>query len=274
MNQSSERPDLSAPAAEFRDKGVTVLRGVFVDWVESLRAGVERNLAAPGPFVRHYTPEGGPGFFFGDYCNWQRIDEYRQFVEQSSLGEIAARMMGAREVRFFHEHVLVKEPSTPEPTPWHHDHPYYSVDCDQSASFWIPLDPVGQDVCPEFIVGSHKWGTWYVPKRFSGQEWEREEEPEGLESIPDIDANRGDYEIVNFDVQPGDAIVFDFLTVHGAPPNRSSNRRRAFSARVIGDNARWAVRSGPTSPPFPELSAALKAGQSLDGVEEFPVIHA
>ena len=30
---------------EFKDKGVTVLRGVFADWVEVLRAGVDANIA-------------------------------------------------------------------------------------------------------------------------------------------------------------------------------------------------------------------------------------
>ena len=251
-----------------------MLRGAFTDWVDTLRTGVDRNLAEPGPHARHYTPAGEPGYFFGDYCNWQRIPEYRDFVERSSLGEVAARLMSARRAVFFHEHVLVKEPGTRERTPWHHDYPYYSVDCDQSASFWIPLDEVSADVCPEFIRGSHQWGKWYVPTRFTGQEWERGQEPEGLERIPDIEAARSDYDIVSFDLAPGDAVIFDFLTVHGAPPNSSADRRRrAFSARVLGDNARWAERSGQTSPPFPELAGLMHHGDALDGRPEFPVIH-
>lgn len=275
MHESGEVEIEAEAIADFQADGVCVVRGLFTDWVETLRAGVERNLTEPGPYVRRYTPEGQPGFFFGDYCNWQRIPEYRQFVEQSNLGEIAAILMGAAEVRFFHEHVLVKEPHTQEPTPWHHDHPYYSVDCDQSASFWIPLDEVSASVCPEFIKGSHRWGKWYVPTRFTGQNWDRKQEQESdLEFIPDIDARRDEYDIVSYDLTPGDAVVFDFLTVHGAPPNLSGTRRRAFSARVLGDNARWAVRSGTTSPPFPELSERMQAGDSLDGLAEFPVLRA
>ena len=47
---------------EFKEKGVTVLRGVFTDWVEVLRAGVDANMADPDPNARypyHLTREGG-----------------------------------------------------------------------------------------------------------------------------------------------------------------------------------------------------------------------
>ena len=69
-------------------------------------------------------------------------------------------------MRLFHEHVLVKEPGTLEPTPWHHDQPYYFVDGTQIVSLWIPLDPVPRRTCVEYVAGSHRWGKWYTPKRF------------------------------------------------------------------------------------------------------------
>jgi len=258
----------------FDTDGVTVIRGIFADWVDTLAAGVEANLNAPGPFARHYTEPGKPGYFFGDYCNWSRIPEYQRFVTDSNVGAAAARLMKSRQARFFHEHVLVKEPGTTEPTPWHHDQPYYSVDGSQNVSFWIPLDPVDKSVCPEFVRGSHRWGKWYTPTRFTGKEWDREDNEEGLERIPDISNNRDDYDIVAWDLQPGDALAFNFLTVHGAPPNLSSGtRRRGFSARLIGDDARWATRTGETSPPFPELHKRMQHGDRLDDVAEFPLVH-
>lgn len=259
---------------EFTARGVTVVRGMFRDWVEPLGAGVEKNMADPGPWVRHYTPDGQQGRFFGDYCNWNRVPEYSDFVFKSPVGAVAAELMASETVRFFHEHVLVKEPGTAEATPWHHDQPYYSIDGKQNCSLWIPLDPVPRETCPEFIVGSHRWGRWFTPTRFTGQEWERESAEEKLESIPDIDAHRSEYEIFSCELEPGDALAFTFLTVHGAPPNLSAtHRRRGFSARLIGDDATWAVRSGTTSPPFPELSARMNHGDSLDDVAEFPIIY-
>jgi ectoine hydroxylase-related dioxygenase (phytanoyl-CoA dioxygenase family) len=40
--------------------------------------------------------------------------------------------------------------------------------------------------------------------------------------------------------------------LHGARGNKSEERRRAFSVRMVGDDARYIERPGPTSPPFPK----------------------
>jgi ectoine hydroxylase-related dioxygenase (phytanoyl-CoA dioxygenase family) len=247
--------------------GVVCLRGLFADWVEILRAGVDRNLAEPGPDGKLYHDEGGR-LFLSDYCNWQRIPEYEDFLRHSSCAEVAARLMGSTTARLFHEHVLVKEPGATTPTPWHHDQPYYCVDGRQNVSIWVALDPVARDTSVEFVAGSHRWSRTFMPERFNRQPLYGE--AEAYERLPDIEANRADYDIRGFDVAPGDAICFHFLTVHGAPGNRAGGRyRRAFSARWIGDDARFAVRPGPTSPPF--RGVALKAGDAMDA-PEFPLI--
>jgi ectoine hydroxylase-related dioxygenase (phytanoyl-CoA dioxygenase family) len=255
---------------EFQRDGVVILRGLFVDWIESLRQGVERNMADPGPYTKGYTPDGGPGRFFGDYCNWQRIPEYEDFVRHSPAAEIAGRLMGSDTVRFFHEHVLVKEPGTEDRTPWHHDQPYYGIDGSMTCSLWMPLDVVARDTCPEFIAGSHGWGRRFLPRMFTGEDYIRRDDD--LEPIPDFDSSRDDYDIRSWDLAPGDAVAFSFLTVHGAPPNLSTTRRRrGFASRWLGDDARYAARSGRTSPPFPELVGRLAPGDPLD-VPEFPLV--
>lgn len=102
----------------YRLDGAVCLRGVLdADWRDQLARGIERNLQEPGPFGRRYTPEGKPGLFFGDYCNWQRIPEYEAVLRHSPLAAIAGRLMGSAKVNLFHEHVLVKEPGTEERTP-------------------------------------------------------------------------------------------------------------------------------------------------------------
>ena len=48
----------------FQNDGVTILRGIFSEfWIEELRAGIDVNMATPGPFTRNYTKEGKPGSF-------------------------------------------------------------------------------------------------------------------------------------------------------------------------------------------------------------------
>jgi ectoine hydroxylase-related dioxygenase (phytanoyl-CoA dioxygenase family) len=271
MQQTFNPAHYREQAAEFSTQGITVIRGVFAPWVEALRAGVEVNKRKPGPYMRTYTADGKPGHFFGDYCNWQRIEQYEFFVRESPAAALAATLMRSSTARFFHEHVLVKEPGSTEPTPWHHDQPYYSVNGEQNVSLWIPLDDVAKNVCPEFIAGSHRWGRWFVPSRFIGQDYERPQD--GFETMPDIEAQRDQYDIKRWALAPGDALAFHFLTVHGAPANPSrQRRRRGFAARWVGDDATWAVRSGDqTSPPFPELHKTLKHGDALD-VPQFPVL--
>jgi len=251
----------------FARDGVVVLRGVFApEWVETLARGVARNLAEPGPLAKLYTADGAPGFFFGDYCNWRRISEYRAFAEQSPAAAIAARLMGASKVNLFHEHVLVKEPGTRERTPWHHDQPYWTVDGWQVCSLWLPLDAVPRETAVEFVAGSHRWGAWYTPKRF----YDGENHPtnEG-EQVPDIDAARGDYEIVGWAMAPGDCLAFHARTLHGAPGNVTERRRRAVAFRFTGDDARFARRDGLMSPPFEDVT--LAPGALMDS-ETFPVV--
>ena len=256
----------AADIERFHADGAIVLRGVFTDWVDTLREGVARNMAAPGPYERTVRPVDGSAAFFQDYCNWQRFAEFQAFVMQSCAGRLAAQLMCSRTARFFHEHVLVKPPGTSVVTPWHHDQPYYCVDGAQSVSFWTPLDPVGRDVVMECVAGSHRWGRGFRPTRFDGTALYAHDD---FEQMPDIDAHRQDFDILGWDMQPGDAIAFSFRTVHGAPANKSARPRRVFSSRWVGDDAVFADRGGRTSPPFPELK--LKSGEPLEA-PEFPLV--
>jgi ectoine hydroxylase-related dioxygenase (phytanoyl-CoA dioxygenase family) len=256
-------------AAYRRDGVVPLRRGFAGEWLDRLAAGVERNLREPGPYAKRYTPVGNPGLFFGDYCSWQRIPEYREFMTASPAASLAAALMGSAKVNLYHEHVLVKEPGTLERTPWHHDQPYYPIDGEQIVSLWIPLDPVPRATCPEFIVGSHRWGKWFMPARFKdGAQWEAED-PRFV-PMPDIEAERARHAIAAFDLEPGDCIAFHGLTVHGAPGNALATRRRAFSARWTGDDATFVRRPGFMSPPPPERDGPCE-GAALDSAA-FPVV--
>lgn len=254
---------------QFQTDGVTVLRGAFTDWVSILREGVAVNMDNPNANARVYRGENGDGRFFVDYCSWQRIPQYRDFIFDSSASQLAACLMGSNSVQLFHEHVLVKEAQTGVATPWHHDMPYYCVDGPKTVSLWVPLDHVPRERTLEFVAGSHLWGKSFRPQRFNGQPLN---EADGLEEIPDIQANRDDYNIVGWDLSPGDAVAFDYRTIHGAPANNSaSEQRRAFSLRLVGDDVRFVRKENiVTSPPFNEVK--LKHNEPLSG-DEFPMLY-
>lgn len=77
-----------------------------------------------------------------------------------------------------------------------------------------------------------------------------------MEVTPDIDANRQDYDILGWDLEPGDAMAFDYRTIHGAPANTSSHtQRRAFSLRLLGSGASFVRQPNlVSSPPFTEVN--------------------
>jgi ectoine hydroxylase-related dioxygenase (phytanoyl-CoA dioxygenase family) len=241
----------------FQRDGVVLIRGLFAGYVDQLAAGIETNMSQPGPYAAENLKEGEGGRFFDDYCNWQRIGEFEQVICRSPLGEVAADLMCSQGVQLFHDHVLVKEPGTSKPTPWHQDSPYYFVEGQQTISFWSPLDPV-REASLRCVAGSHTWPRAVLPTRWLSEQSFYPDEADYM-PIPDPDADGMD--IREWEMAPGDAVAFDFRILHGARGNLTGNRRRAFSVRLVGDDARYVDRPGPTSPPFP--GHGMQAGQKL-----------
>ena len=253
----------------FRRDGACVIRGVLgADELARLETGVEANLADPSERAVEGGGDAGAGRFFEDFRNWTRIPEYEDVIRGSRLGALAAELSGSATVRLHHDHLLVKDPGTTIRTPWHQDQPFYNIDGADTVSFWIPLDPVPRESTLEFVAGSHATRTWYMPRGFFDDRPMVFEEGT-FADVPDVEADRAAHTILGWELEPGDAVAFNMLTLHAAGGAR--NRRRAFSVRIVGDDVRLAVRPHPTSPSFPELEGRLGHGDELDH-PLFPVL--
>ena len=256
-------------AAAFARDGVVCLRGVLDAGEVAAAAGaIDAVLARPGPLAQVASGADDPGAFTEDFCRWREIPQIEQLARYSRVPALAAAVMATPQVRFYHDHVLVKEGRTRQRTPWHQDQPYYNVD-GHSVSAWIAVDPVPEGGGLELVAGSHR-GPWLMPRTFLHKQarWF----PEGsLAELPDIDANPGGFDIRRFALQAGDAIFFDFLTVHAAPGFPYPARRRILSVRYLSADARHAPRTWHTSPPFDDLRAELPAGVAMDH-PLFPVV--
>lgn len=250
----------------FRKDGVVLIKGLFRDYVDVIAAGIERNMADPGPHAAENLNAGEAGRFFDDYCNWARIPEFEQVVRASPAGPVAAQLMRSQTVQMFHDHVLVKEPGTSKPTPWHQDSPYYFVEGQQTVSFWSPVDPV-TEASLRCVAGSHLWEKDVLPTRWLNEDDFYPDDGRYM-AVPDPDADG--MNIVEWPMEPGDAVAFNYRILHGARGNQSGRRRRAFSLRLLGDDARYVERPGPTSPPFE--GHGMMAGQRLRD-DWFPVIY-
>ena len=89
--------------------------------------------------------------------------------------------------------------------------------------------------------------------------------------VPDPEADGSEHEVLEWELDPGDAVLFDYKTVHGARGNDAPTRRRALSLRFVGDDAHYVARPHDVSPPFPELGLKLNMNDSLPQ-EWFPTV--
>ena len=253
---------------EYYLNGVVKLNNIIErKWINILQEGIDKNFKNPSKYKCVYEEKNGKELFYDDYCNWDKIPEYKNFIENSNISLIAKQIMKSKKVNLFHEHVLIKEIGSKKKTPWHQDQSYYCVNGKDNCSIWIPLDLVDLDSSPEFVAKSHNWNKKFLPTKFFGNNYEKKDDE--FEKIPNIEENRKKYNLLSWKLNIGDVIAFNFATIHGAPENNSNKRRRAFSIRFTGDDATYIKRKGEMSPPFPNLN--LSNGDPLD-CETFPVL--
>jgi ectoine hydroxylase-related dioxygenase (phytanoyl-CoA dioxygenase family) len=129
------------------------------------------------------------------------------------------------------------------------------------VSFWIPLDPVPRESTLEFVAGSHAARTWYMPRSFFDDRALVFDDG-AFEEVPDVEADRAAHTHPRLGARAGDAVAFNMLTLHAAAGSR--NRRRAFSVRLVGDDARFAARRTRRAPPSRELEGVLAHGDELE----------
>lgn len=256
----------------FDEDGVVCVRNVFDEAEIDRLAGFVGNwLAHPGAHSRDFGQGGGS--FFSDIFGWQRDDAYGDWLLRSPLGKIAGALLQVPEVRLYFDHLLVKEPGGAAKTPWHQDAPYWPMSGRQCLTGWIALDPIDlASGAVEYVRGSHAAGAIYAPEAFSG---DRSLTNANLVPLPDIDVNRDAFDIVSWDLSPGDVVFHHCLTLHGAPANRRNDRRRrGLAVRFIGPDIRFDLFDGIAEPMrryFKDLAPQMRPGDPYEN-DIFPVI--
>jgi ectoine hydroxylase-related dioxygenase (phytanoyl-CoA dioxygenase family) len=261
----------SAKIDAFDADGVVVLRElVSPAWLKTIAQSIERDILNPGPFYHGYEAPGG-GRFHGNMRLVEHDEALNAFCKESPLAGVAQQFMGSNKVNLLYDQLFVKEPGTENRTRWHNDQPYWSIRGWQVLSMWVALDTTtAENGALEFIRGSHHWDRWFQPETFGNSDaLDGYEQNPNYERIPDIESSRDDYDIISWDLEPGDVYLFHALTVHGAAGNSTSNRRRrAYTVRYTGDDVVYDTRPGTN---VHLRNAGLNDGDSLDS-EQYPLV--
>ena len=270
----------------YRRDGVVHIGGaVGTDTVTRMLEAVENTMAAPSRFGGDMTDPDGPGLFFQDRHLFPRHPTYRAFLDETPLAAMAGQATGSATIRAFYDHIFVKDPGTEEQFVWHQDRPYWAVDGTQICSTWLALTAADAGSSAlEFVAGSHRWDRTFRPEfpTLEGLDPDEVEQHlwEGVadhirsfdDTCPDFEAEPDRYRILGFAVDPGDALLFDYRTVHRSGPNRGAGRRAAISWRWLGDDAFWAPKPGADPIVGPD-DTMLEPGDPITDDAIFPIVH-
>ena len=145
--------------------------------------------------------------FTNDIFLWLGDDDYRAYVLESPASQLAQQVLGSRSVSFCY-------------------------------------DPVTRATGGlEYVLASQRW-----IKRFKAitPDYKAYMLASDLEDPPEIDAQRADHDLMSWDMEPGDVLIFHPLVLHGSSGNTSLVQRRR--ALAVGDRSQ--------GPLFPELIRA------------------
>lgn len=229
--------------------GAICLRGAFgPEWVDLAAEGIRRNLESPGALFQSFSPND-KGAFYSDIWSRRHISELETFALESPSAAIAAHCLRTPTVRLLQDTWFYKSPGTQARTPWHHDNVVLGPFC----SIWVALDPIPRSAALEFVRGSHRWNKLFMPANF----FESEEAAlpaveefyaryhgefdiaarDTFSRVPDIQAHREDYDILSWDMEPGDCLVFHARTLHGSPGNTLDHDTRRMVTRWVDETA-------------------------------------
>ena len=91
---------------DYQNDGVIIIKNAFKDWIEPLRKGFQKVLDNPSKHGRENVTDDN-GRFFEDYCNWERIEEFKDCLYNSPGAQIVAEATNSKFIQIFHEHIFI-----------------------------------------------------------------------------------------------------------------------------------------------------------------------
>ena len=202
----------------------------------------------------------------------QHVDVMRDWLHHSIAGELVARLMRSRSVRFWMDATFVKDGSSAESaTPWHNDECTFPFRGEMMPSFWVALTDVTMDNAPIVTLRGSNRDPWRYHSPMSNPEAFE------VEHIPwshlERRVTRTDAPKDIWPCRAGDVLLIHPKTIHASLPRTAQDRGRriALTTRWLGDDVRWAPNSLSIRIPSLEASGMMRFGEPPPA-ELFPVI--
>ncbi|MEL6586090.1 MAG: phytanoyl-CoA dioxygenase family protein [Pseudomonadota bacterium] len=204
-------------AAFQRDGAVHLKRQFAPHWIETLRAGIDTDIATPTEnFARHTKDPNAPAYL-EDFWAWSKVPQFEDFVRQSPCAQLAAELLGAPSINLVMDNWFLREAGSTSRPPFHQDLAYFDFDGTMCV-LWLPLEPVSKENGIAFVQGSHLWDKLFMRVRFGdGHASSGPSKVNGqtYHVPPDVNASPQDYDLLQWDLDLGDCIFFDMRTLHG-----------------------------------------------------------
>jgi ectoine hydroxylase-related dioxygenase (phytanoyl-CoA dioxygenase family) len=251
---------------EFNQNGAVCVRRAFSgEWVDTLLAGVEHRagLGEDAKDVVDVTAtEGGSGRFLMGRGLRFNDTRFASFLRNSGIVDLARQFLGeTSRVNLSDDQFFAKAKGTTLVTPWHQDLAFWPF-TGTFVSIWVALDPITeQNGWLRFVRGSHRWGTIFTA---NGIQYDPSMHDPSHAELPDIDGRLEEYDVISFEMAPGDAAIFDARTLHSSLPNLSGTPRRAYNSRWGADDAVYTPRPHASPRHMANATAAgLQPGQPI-----------
>lgn len=248
----------SEQIAQYQRDGAVLVKGFLTPEERIfLEQGIEESYRDPGKRFSRIRSTQGEGETFLETFPSQRSPSLQKLLEVRRVPELAARMMERPSAQLILDQVFYKKKGFVNPTPWHQDTPYLRVRGDDMIRVWLCCDFSPKELTLQIVRGSHRWNVVYNGRppadetkglantgegkmfRYTNKEGNNKEGNDGP-IMPDIAKYRDSFDILMWDVEPGDALVFNGNMLHAAGGSPSSqNDRRVYASMWGGPDLRY-----------------------------------
>lgn len=283
-----------------RDGAVLIKQVLSQQWLELMEQGLEYAQAHPD------GKSSGVGESLRiDQFPADNVPQLKRLMDESPIAAIVGTVLNSA-VRFYMDQMFYKPAGSIAPTPWHQDTCYYNIAGHDLIRAWVSPDPAPRNMSIEVVRGSHRWNVTYhtwvgrdpaddpVGAARAEQAYKNAEPVIGIQAHdnwsyveafkdptlpapPDIDQYRDSFEILGWDYQPGDVLLFHGHILHGAGGMSDwPHPRRAHASMWAGNDIHYLHRPGQVvADPKALYAYKPKDGDTLAQFPDvFPIVWA